>query len=84
MCRKCLLKHVIGGKIEGMIEVTGRQGGRGKQLLDGLKEKKEYRKQKKKELRRIVWGTRLEEVMEQPVLKYPTFYGSRKLIAMLA
>jgi hypothetical protein len=30
----CLLKHVIEGKIDGKIEVTGRQGGRRKQLLD--------------------------------------------------
>jgi hypothetical protein len=29
-CRNCLLKHVIGGKTEGMIEVTGRRGGRRK------------------------------------------------------
>jgi len=24
LCRKCLLKHVIGGKMEGRIEVMGR------------------------------------------------------------
>ena len=35
--RNCLLKHVIGGKIEGRIEVTGRRGRRRKQLLDGPK-----------------------------------------------
>ena len=39
--RNCLLKHVIGGKIEGRIEVTGRRGGRRKQLLDDLKEKED-------------------------------------------
>jgi hypothetical protein len=38
--RNCLLKHVIEGKIEGRIEMTGRRGRRGKQLLDDLKEKK--------------------------------------------
>jgi hypothetical protein len=37
--RNCLLKHVIEGKVEGRIQVTGRQGGRRKQLLDNLKEK---------------------------------------------
>ena len=37
--RNCLLKHVIEGKIEGRIEVTGRRGGRCKQLLDSLKGK---------------------------------------------
>ena len=36
--RNCLLKQVIEGKIEGRMEVTGRQGRRLKQLLDDLKE----------------------------------------------
>jgi hypothetical protein len=35
--RNCLLKHVIEGKIEGRIYVTGRRGRRRKQLLDDLK-----------------------------------------------
>ena len=35
--RNCLRKHVIAGKREGRIEVTGRLGGRRKQLLDDLK-----------------------------------------------
>jgi hypothetical protein len=34
LCRNCLLKHVIEGKIEGTIQ----QGRRHKQLLDNLKE----------------------------------------------
>ena len=38
--RNCLLKHVIEGKIDGRINVTGRQGRRRKQLLDDLKGKK--------------------------------------------
>jgi len=33
--RNCLLKHVIEGKIEGRVEVTGRRERRRKQLLDG-------------------------------------------------
>jgi hypothetical protein len=37
--RNCLLKHDIGGKIRGRIEVTGRRGRRCKQLLDDLKDK---------------------------------------------
>jgi hypothetical protein len=37
--RNCLVKHVIEGKIEGRIEVTGRWGRRRKKLLDDLKEK---------------------------------------------
>jgi hypothetical protein len=36
LCRNCLLKHVIEGKIEGRIEVTARRGRRCKQLLDHL------------------------------------------------
>jgi len=38
--RNCLLKHVIEGKIEGWVEVTGRRGRRRKKLLDDLKEKR--------------------------------------------
>ena len=34
--RNCLLKHFIEGKVEGRIEVTGREGRRRKQLLDYL------------------------------------------------
>ena len=34
MRRNCLLKHVIEGKIEGRIDVTGRRGKRRKELLD--------------------------------------------------
>jgi len=37
--RNCLLKHVIEGKIEGRIRVTGRRGRRNKQLLSDLKGK---------------------------------------------
>jgi hypothetical protein len=40
--RNRLLKHVIEGKLEGRIEMTGRRGRRPKQLLDDLKEKKRY------------------------------------------
>ena len=35
--RDCLIKHVTEGKIEGRIEVMGRRGRRGKQLLFELK-----------------------------------------------
>ena len=38
----CHLKHVIEGRTEGRIEVTGRHEGRRKQLLDDLKETKGY------------------------------------------
>jgi hypothetical protein len=36
LCRKCLLKHVIEGKIEGRIDVTGRRERGRKHLLDAL------------------------------------------------
>jgi hypothetical protein len=35
--RNCLLKSVIEGKLDGRIEMTGRQGRRRKQLLDDLR-----------------------------------------------
>jgi hypothetical protein len=48
LCRDCLLKHVIGGKIEGRIGVTGRRGRKRRQLLDDLKESRGYRKLEEK------------------------------------
>ena len=47
--RNCLLKHVIGGKINGRTEVNGRRGRRSKQLLDDLQEKR-------KALYRTLWS----------------------------
>jgi hypothetical protein len=55
--RNCLLKHVIEGKLEGRIEMTGR-GKRRKQLLDDLKEKKRYWKLNEEALDRTLWRTR--------------------------
>jgi len=40
--RNCLLQHFIEGKIQGGIEVTGRQGRRRRKLLDDLKERRGY------------------------------------------
>jgi hypothetical protein len=37
LCRNCLLKDVFEGKIERMIEVMGRRGGKPKQLLEYMK-----------------------------------------------
>jgi len=54
----CLLKHVIEGKIESRVEVTGRRERRLKQLLDDLKEKRGSWKFKEETLDRILWGTR--------------------------
>jgi hypothetical protein len=38
--RNCLLQRVTKGKIQGGIEVTGRQGRRRRKLLDDLKERR--------------------------------------------
>jgi hypothetical protein len=56
--RNCLLKHVIEGKLEGRIEVTGRRGRRRKQLLDNLKETRRCWKLKEEALDRTMWRTR--------------------------
>ena len=44
LLRNCLLTHIVDGKKEGKIEVTGREGRRCRQLLDDLKEKRKYYK----------------------------------------
>ena len=54
----CLLKHGIGGKIEGRIEGTGRRGRSSKLLLDDFKEMKsvlEYLEEEAPD--RTVWRT---------------------------
>jgi hypothetical protein len=55
LCRNCLLKHVIEGKLERRIEMTGRRGRRRKQLLYDLKEKRRYCKLKEESLDRTLW-----------------------------
>jgi hypothetical protein len=57
LSRNCLLKHVIEGKCEGRIEMTGRRGRICKQLLDDLKGKRRYWKLKEKALDRTLWRT---------------------------
>jgi hypothetical protein len=52
--RNCLLKHVIEGKLEGRIEMTGRRGRKRKQLLDDLKNKRRYWKLKEEALDRTL------------------------------
>jgi len=55
--RKCLLKHVLAGRVEGRLEVIGRRGRRLKQLLDDLKKRKGHRKLKEEVVDRTVWKT---------------------------
>jgi hypothetical protein len=72
LCRNCLLKRVIERKMEGRIEVMGRQGRRRKQLLDDLKETTDYWKLKEEKLSRTLWragfgsgyGTVVRQTME--------------------
>ena len=54
----CLLQRVTEGKIQGGIEVTGRQGGRRKKLLDDLKERSEYSHLKEEALDYTMWRAR--------------------------
>ena len=56
--RNCLLDHVMEGKIEERIEVTGRQGIRRKQLLDDLKEESGCCKLEEETLYLTLWRTR--------------------------
>jgi hypothetical protein len=56
--RNCLLQRVTEGKIQGGIEVTGRQGRRRRKLLDDLKEKKGYSHLKEEALVRTKWRAR--------------------------
>jgi hypothetical protein len=55
LCRNCILQRVIEGKIQGRIEVTGRQGRRRTKLLDDLKERRGYSHLKKEALDRTMW-----------------------------
>ena len=65
LCRNCLLQRAIEGKIQGGIEVTGRQGRRRRKLLDDLKERRGYSHLKEEALDRTKWGElALEEALD--------------------
>ena len=53
--RNCLLQRVTEGKIQGEIEVTGRQGRRCRKLLDDLKERTGYSHLKDEALDCTMW-----------------------------
>ena len=55
----CLLQRVTEGKIQGGIEVTGRQGRRSRKLLDDLKERRGYSHLKEEALDRTMWRARI-------------------------
>jgi len=54
----CLINHVMEGKIEWRVEVTGRREGRRRELLDDLKETNAYCKFKDEALDRTLCWTR--------------------------
>jgi hypothetical protein len=56
--RNCLLQWVIEGKIQGGIEVTGRQGRRRRKQLDDLKERRGYSHLEEEALDRTMWRAR--------------------------
>ena len=56
--RNCLLQRVTEGKIQGGIEVIGRQGRRRMKLLDDLKERRRYSYLKEEALDRTMWRAR--------------------------
>ena len=71
MRRNCLLQRVTEGKIQGGIEVTGRQGRRLRKLLDVLKERRGYSHLKEEALDRTVWRARFGRVFG-PVVRQTT------------
>jgi len=62
--RNCFLQMITEGKIQGGIEVTGRQGRRRRKLLDDFKERRGYSHLKEEALDRTMWRARLEEVLD--------------------
>jgi hypothetical protein len=56
--RNCILQGVIEGKIQGRIEVTGRQERKRRKLLDDLKERRGYSHLKEETLDHTMWRAR--------------------------
>jgi hypothetical protein len=55
--KNCLLKHIVEGKVEGGIEVTGRQRRSQKKPLDDFNDMQGYWKLIEEVLDHIVWST---------------------------
>jgi hypothetical protein len=68
VCGKCLLQQVIEGKIEGGMEVKGRQGRRHRKVLNDLKERTEYSHLKVEDLYLTIWRARFGRGLE-PVVR---------------
>ena len=69
--RNCLLRQVIEGKIQGGIEMTGRQERRRTKLLDDLKEWRGYSHLKEEALDSTIWRARFGRGFG-PVVKQTT------------
>jgi hypothetical protein len=69
--RKCFLRHIIEGKIEGRVELKGNQGRRRKKLLDVLKENTGHYKLKEEALDPTMWRTRFGKGCG-PVVRHTT------------
>jgi len=69
--RNCLLQRVTEGKIQGGIEVTGRQGRRRMKLLDDITERRGYSHLKEEALDRTMWRVRFGRSFG-PVLRQST------------
>jgi len=69
--RNCLLQRVTEGKIQGGLEVTGRQGRRRRKLLDDLKGRRGYSHLKEEALDRTIWRARFGRGFE-PVVRQTT------------
>jgi hypothetical protein len=69
--RNYLLKHVTEGKIQEEMEVTGKQGRRHKQLLDGLKEMRKYWKLEEEALGHTLWRSHFGRCYG-PVVRHKT------------
>jgi hypothetical protein len=63
LCRNCLLKQVIEGKIKGEMKVSRGQGRRCKKLLDDLKDRRRY-SHLEEALDRKCGGIVLEEALD--------------------
>jgi hypothetical protein len=70
--KNCILKHIIEGKPEGRIEVTGGRERICKQLLDDLKYNIGYWKLKEAALDRTLWGTRFGRGYGRTEFIFPT------------
>ena len=68
LCRNCLIRQVIEGKIKGEMEVTRRRGTRRKKLLDDLREGRGYSHLKEEALNHTVWRDRFGGGIE-PVIR---------------